>query len=107
MQLQLLCCRKQCLLADLTVRLQFHVVAGEWSRIAPLRILSFDIECAGRKGHFPEPQHDPVIQVCALSAPTMSSMQPVCHSQPVPCFTVLPYLMPAYCLPTLFRTLCP
>ena len=24
--------------------------AGEWMKIAPLRILSFDIECAGRKG---------------------------------------------------------
>jgi DNA polymerase delta subunit 1 len=31
--------------------------------MAPFRILSFDIECAGRKGHFPEPTHDPVIQV--------------------------------------------
>ena len=31
--------------------------------MAPFRILSFDIECAGRKGHFPEPEHDPVIQV--------------------------------------------
>ncbi len=23
---------------------------GEWSKVAPFRILSFDIECAGRKG---------------------------------------------------------
>lgn len=23
---------------------------GEWQRIAPLRIMSYDIECAGRKG---------------------------------------------------------
>ena len=36
---------------------------GVWSRMAPFRILSFDIECSGRKGHFPEPEHDPVIQV--------------------------------------------
>lgn len=27
-----------------------HKVEGEWMKIAPLRILSFDIECAGRKG---------------------------------------------------------
>ena len=27
-----------------------HPVDGEWSKIAPFRILSFDIECAGRKG---------------------------------------------------------
>lgn len=27
---------------------------GEWNKIAPLRILSVDIECQGRKGHFPE-----------------------------------------------------
>jgi hypothetical protein len=24
---------------------------GEWQRIAPLRIMSYDIECAGRKGN--------------------------------------------------------
>ncbi|KAL0350386.1 UNVERIFIED_CONTAM: DNA polymerase delta catalytic subunit [Sesamum radiatum] len=34
--------------------------------MAPFRILSFDIECAGRKGLFPEPTHDPVIQVANL-----------------------------------------
>ncbi|MED6216570.1 DNA polymerase delta catalytic subunit [Stylosanthes scabra] len=34
--------------------------------MAPFRILSFDIECAGRKGHFPEPTHDPVIQIANL-----------------------------------------
>lgn len=39
---------------------------GEWFRIAPLRILSIDIECAGRKGHFPEPQQDPVIQIASM-----------------------------------------
>lgn len=33
------------------------------SDIAPLRILSFDIECAGRKGVFPDPKHDPVIMI--------------------------------------------
>lgn len=31
--------------------------------MAPLRILSFDIECAGRKGVFPEPNQDPIIQI--------------------------------------------
>lgn len=36
---------------------------GEWAKMAPLRILSFDIECAGRKGIFPEPEVDPVIQI--------------------------------------------
>jgi DNA polymerase delta subunit 1 len=36
---------------------------GEWSKMAPLRILSFDIECAGRKGVFPEANVDPVIQI--------------------------------------------
>ncbi|KAH9668765.1 DNA polymerase delta catalytic subunit [Citrus sinensis] len=39
-----------------------HHPEGEFSKMAPFRILSFDIECAGRKGHFPEPTHDPVIQ---------------------------------------------
>lgn len=27
-----------------------HPPEGPWQRIAPLRVLSFDIECAGRKG---------------------------------------------------------
>ncbi|KXJ93306.1 DNA polymerase delta catalytic subunit [Microdochium bolleyi] len=40
-----------------------HEPKGEWSKMAPLRILSFDIECAGRKGIFPEPDIDPVIQI--------------------------------------------
>jgi DNA polymerase delta subunit 1 len=40
-----------------------HGTDGEYAKMAPLRILSFDIECAGRKGIFPEPKHDPVIQI--------------------------------------------
>jgi len=28
-----------------------HHPEGEWSKIAPFRILSYDIECAGRKGN--------------------------------------------------------
>ena len=40
-----------------------HPADGEWAKIAPLRILSFDIECAGRKGVFPEYDQDPVIQI--------------------------------------------
>lgn len=51
-----------CLCTDLIS----HTPEGEFSKMAPFRILSFDIECAGRKGHFPEPTHDPVIQVANL-----------------------------------------
>ncbi|KAL7273564.1 DNA-directed DNA polymerase delta [Rhizina undulata] len=40
-----------------------HPAEGEYSKVAPLRILSFDIECAGRKGIFPEANQDPVIQI--------------------------------------------
>ena len=54
-----------------------HEPEGEWAKVAPLRILSFgiprcdsvdndtyaDIECAGRKGVFPEPEHDAVINI--------------------------------------------
>ncbi|XP_031548890.1 DNA polymerase delta catalytic subunit-like [Actinia tenebrosa] len=43
-----------------------HPPEGEWSKIAPVRILSFDIECAGRKGVFPEPEKDPVIQIANM-----------------------------------------
>lgn len=43
-----------------------HEPEGEWAKVAPFRILSFDIECAGRKGIFPEPNHDPVIQIANM-----------------------------------------
>ncbi|XP_050784128.1 DNA polymerase delta catalytic subunit isoform X3 [Gopherus flavomarginatus] len=43
-----------------------HPPEGDWQGIAPLRVLSFDIECAGRKGIFPEPDKDPVIQVANM-----------------------------------------
>ncbi|KAK5118956.1 DNA-directed DNA polymerase delta [Meristemomyces frigidus] len=40
-----------------------HPIDGDWAKMAPLRVLSFDIECAGRKGVFPEANIDPVIQI--------------------------------------------
>ena len=40
-----------------------HPPEGDWAGIAPLRTLSFDIECTNRKGIFPEPEHDAVIQI--------------------------------------------
>eukprot|EP00871_Galdieria_phlegrea_P003137 jgi/Galph1/3824/GphlegSOOS_G2464.1 len=40
-----------------------HAPQGEWLKTAPIRILSFDIECSGRPGIFPEPEHDQVIQI--------------------------------------------
>ena len=43
-----------------------HPVEGEWQKIAPLRILSFKIKCAGRMGIFPEPERDPVIQIANM-----------------------------------------
>ncbi|KAH9933323.1 DNA polymerase family B-domain-containing protein [Fomitopsis serialis] len=54
---------------ELTVRWDrfiSHTPEGQWSKIAPLRILSFDIECAGRKGIFPEANIDPVIQIASM-----------------------------------------
>jgi len=35
---------------------------GEWLKIAPLRILSFDIECSSKRG-FPQAKRNPVIQI--------------------------------------------
>ncbi|KAH7318613.1 DNA polymerase delta, catalytic subunit [Stachybotrys elegans] len=40
-----------------------HEPKGEWAKMAPLRVLSMDIECAGRKGIFPDADYDPVIQI--------------------------------------------
>jgi DNA polymerase delta subunit 1 len=36
------------------------------STIAPLRILSFDIECSADAGKFPTPNSDPVIQIANI-----------------------------------------
>jgi DNA polymerase delta subunit 1 len=47
-------------------KLKSHPTEGEGANLAPLRILSFDIECAGRKGIFPEASMDPVIQIAAM-----------------------------------------
>lgn len=43
-----------------------HAADGQWQDVAPFRILSFDIECAGRKGIFPEAEKDPVIQIANM-----------------------------------------
>ena len=43
-----------------------HQPEGEWLKQAPIRTLSFDIECAGRKDKFPEAEIDPVIQIANL-----------------------------------------
>ena len=36
------------------------------SKIAPLRTLSFDIECSAAKGKFPTANEDPVIQIANI-----------------------------------------
>ncbi|KAF9078186.1 DNA polymerase family B-domain-containing protein [Rhodocollybia butyracea] len=43
-----------------------HAPEDDWSKIAPLRILSFDIECAGQPGRFPTANEDPVIQIANM-----------------------------------------
>lgn len=43
--------------------IEAHPPENEYSRIAPIRILSFDIECAAKGGHFPKADNDPIIQI--------------------------------------------
>eukprot|EP01061_Rhynchopus_euleeides_P015934 TRINITY_DN27062_c1_g2_i1.p1 TRINITY_DN27062_c1_g2~~TRINITY_DN27062_c1_g2_i1.p1 ORF type:complete len:1080 (+),score=457.47 TRINITY_DN27062_c1_g2_i1:100-3240(+) len=57
-------------------RLIAHEAKGEYMQMAPLRIMSFDIECQGRPGKFPEAEHDPVIQI-ACSARTLGVKAPL------------------------------
>ncbi|KAK3241012.1 DNA polymerase delta catalytic subunit, variant 2 [Cymbomonas tetramitiformis] len=56
-------------------KLVSHPTEGDYQGMGKLRILSFDIECAGRKGHFPEPElsghfpepeQDSVIQIASM-----------------------------------------
>jgi DNA polymerase delta subunit 1 len=42
-----------------------HEPDGDWMKIPPLRVLSFDIEVGGEPDHFPTSDKDPVIQICA------------------------------------------
>ncbi len=39
---------------------------GDFSKIGPVRVLSFDIECSADKGKFPVAQHDPIIQIANI-----------------------------------------
>ncbi|KAL3267213.1 hypothetical protein HHI36_011349 [Cryptolaemus montrouzieri] len=69
-----------------------------WSDVAQFRIHSFDIECAGRKGVFPEPQIDPIIQIANVvklhgeedvvvrNVFTLNTCAPIGHAE-VKCFS--------------------
>jgi DNA polymerase delta subunit 1 len=62
--------------------------------LAPLRLLSFDLEAAGRRGVFPDPTIDPVIQISVHMEPPSSEQQLLlsfkeCH--PIPGATVLSF----------------
>lgn len=54
-----------------------HQPEGEWLKMAPLRVLSFDIECAGRKGFFPQPDKDPVIQIASICSISTNIQKPI------------------------------
>jgi len=54
-----------------------HDSVGKYLQLAPLRVLSFDIECAGRKGHFPVPEIDPVIQIASVVAMSSNLNKPI------------------------------
>jgi DNA polymerase delta subunit 1 len=48
---------------EMRARIQDLHIMDDDDSIAPLRIVSFDIEAAGRRGVFPQPEIDPVIQI--------------------------------------------
>eukprot|EP00775_Hariotina_reticulata_P002392 gene2392-2696_t len=63
-----------------------HPAEGDWLRVAPLRILSIDIECCGRKGHFPEPQQDPIasmVTVLGETKPRVKNIMTLGHCAPI------------------------
>lgn len=48
-------------------KIVFHTKCeGEFQKIAPLRILSFDIECISEKGKFPTAENDSIIQIANI-----------------------------------------
>jgi len=50
---------------------------GEYSKLAPLRILSIDIECSSEAGHFPVPEKDPVIQISNICVEFGADSEPI------------------------------
>eukprot|EP00958_Prasinococcus_capsulatus_P026248 scaffold4725_cov367-Prasinococcus_capsulatus_cf.AAC.5 len=74
-----------------------HPSDGEHSGLAPFRILSVDIECAGREGHFPEAQHDPVIQIASIlteqgnDKPTLQNILTLKECAPIPGVQVMSF----------------
>ncbi|PIO72018.1 hypothetical protein TELCIR_06062 [Teladorsagia circumcincta] len=54
---------------EVEVKLQdliVHDPEGEWGAVALIRTLSFDIECMGCPGVFPDANEDPVIQIANM-----------------------------------------
>ena len=51
---------------DYTTMVFHKKCEGQYAKIAPLRILSFDIECLSAKGKFPVSECDPIIQIANL-----------------------------------------
>ena len=51
---------------------------GEYSKIAPLRILSIDIECAAKGNRFPTPEEDPIIQISNICI-EFGKEEPICQ----------------------------
>ena len=50
---------------------------GEYSKLAPLRILSIDIECSSEGGHFPVPEKDKVIQISNICVEFGADSEPI------------------------------
>ena len=56
-------CQIECSLHYKDIITMKTTVDEDWDKIAPLRILSYDIECSNTGGHFPTPQQDAVIMI--------------------------------------------
>ena len=59
---------------DDVIPLSIH---GEYSKLAPLRILSIDIECSSEAGHFPVPEKDSVIQISNICIEFGADSEPI------------------------------
>ncbi len=55
--------RRSTCMYEMTTQIENLCIMDADDSIAPLRIVSFDIEAAGRRGVFPQPEIDPVIQI--------------------------------------------
>jgi DNA polymerase delta subunit 1 len=49
------------------LNIKSHLPTNLWGKMAPIKTMSFDIECSSTKNTFPKPEFDPVIAIACIT----------------------------------------